>query len=154
MLEGQRKRLDSYSIPADFFRICLLRRPDVVRGSAVLGLFHGGTRFIVLVKGETIDAARQQGENLCLAQMSGMHYTCFSQSKNTSPDSTGILMWSCCPRGPQVTGGSRNRMPTTNPLRVKMAPFLTPMEWCLLLMRWSPCRDKNLLLLILKYKHY
>lgn len=127
MLEGQRKCLDSHSIPADFFGISFLRHPDVVRASGVLGvqygLFHGGGGFIVLVKGETIDAYRQQSENLCVAQISGMHYTCFSPSENASPDNIALLMWSCLPRGPHVTGGSRNRMPTGNPLRVKMARF-------------------------------
>lgn len=63
MLKGQKKCLDSHSIPAGFFGISLLRHPDVVRGSGVLGvpdgLFHGGGGFIVLVKGETIDAYRQ-----------------------------------------------------------------------------------------------
>lgn len=69
------------------------------------------------------------------AQMSGMHYTCFSPSKNTSPDNIALLMWSRWPRGPHVTGGSRNRTPTGNPLRVKMAPFLRLMECRLLSMR-------------------
>lgn len=87
-----------------------LHRPQ--EGSCVVGIckvfFLSGSGFIVLVKGERIDAIGSRGKKPCAARVSGTHYIFVSESKNTSPHNIALPMWSGSLHEFHVTEGSRN----------------------------------------------